>query len=201
MNTFIQNGARKSLALLVIALPVQAEDTNHSHTSAYAGQEHRQIKSLSQADIAQLKAGAGWGLAKTAELNGVPGPLHLLEMKEQIDLSPTQTESIEALYQKMKLEAVALGAQLIEQEWALEQRFRENMPDADELKEMLNAIGETSAALRYVHLSAHLSTPDILTEHQMRKYNNLRGYDSGDPCHNIPAGHNANMWRKHNDCE
>jgi len=27
----------------------------------------------------------------------------------------------------------------------------------------------------------------------------LRGY-GGDPCANVPAGHNAEMWRRHNNC-
>jgi len=54
-------------------------------------------------------------------------------------------------------------------------------------------------ALRYIHLSTHLKTPEILSKAQIGKYNGLRGY-SADPCANIPAGHDADMWRKHNKC-
>jgi hypothetical protein len=39
-------------------------------------------------------------LAKAAELNGVPGPAHLLEMKEKIDLSAEQIRVIEDIYMK-----------------------------------------------------------------------------------------------------
>ena len=61
--------------------------SDHSHKSKYAGEEKREIKSLSETDIEELKNGKGWGLAKAAELNGLPGPAHLLEMKEEINLS------------------------------------------------------------------------------------------------------------------
>jgi hypothetical protein len=55
--------------------------------------------------------------------------------------------------------------------------------------------------LRYVHLVTHLETSSILTPQQIEKYNRLRGYGSGDPCKNIPQGHDAEMWKKHNNCK
>ena len=61
-------------------------------------------------------------------------------------------------------------------------------------------IGETRAALRYVHLSAHLEMKKILTTDQINQYNHLRGYASDDPCANVPDGHDPDMWRKHNNC-
>ena len=51
-----------------------------------------------------------------------------------------------------------------------------------------------------VHLSAHLVTPNLLTQKQIEKYNMLRGY-SDDPCANVPDGHDPAMWRRHNRCE
>jgi hypothetical protein len=74
----------------------------------------REIKSLSASDIEELQNGKGWGLAKAAELNGVPGPVRLLEMKEEIDLNAEQIQAIEDIYRKMKQEAVPLGLELIE---------------------------------------------------------------------------------------
>jgi hypothetical protein len=52
--------------------------------------QERAIKSLSDADIKALRRGEGWGLALPAELNGMPGPAHLLELKDQIPLSQYQ---------------------------------------------------------------------------------------------------------------
>ena len=59
-----------------------------THPSPYVGQDTRPIKSLSADDILELRRGGGWGLAKAAELNGMPGPAHLLELKDEIPLSP-----------------------------------------------------------------------------------------------------------------
>ena len=182
-----------------LACPAMADNSNH--LSDYAGQQGRLIKSLSADDIEQLQAGSGWGLAKAAELNGVPGPRHLLEMKDQIGLSGSQVKSIENLFYEMNTAAVKLGKELIEKERLLEQRFQSDIPSAEELKSLLTDIGTTRSSLRFVHLSAHLKTPEILNTHQINKYNQLRGYASDDPCTNVPEGHDASMWRKHNGCE
>lgn len=69
-----------ALPILIAAFAAQAAETNHSRASKYAGQQKRLIKSLSPGDIAELRRGGGWGLAKAAELNGLPGPAHLLDM-------------------------------------------------------------------------------------------------------------------------
>jgi hypothetical protein len=61
--------------------PHAGHQAPQSFASPYAGQETRRIKSLSEQDIDELRQGRGWGLAKAAELNGLPGPAHLLEMR------------------------------------------------------------------------------------------------------------------------
>ena len=67
------------LFIILILIPFSLwAASSHSHKSKYAGQEVREIKSLSESDIEELKNGRGWGLAKAAELNGVPGPIHWL---------------------------------------------------------------------------------------------------------------------------
>ena len=171
------------------------------YKSKYIGQEKRDIKSLSNEDIKELKAGAGWGLAKAAELNGLPGPKHILEMKQEIELTAKQEEMIITLYNKMNKEAVRLGNKLIEYEEELNNRFAERDIDEKILEELLRKISETYKSLRFTHLSAHLQTPGILSATQIEKYNKLRGYSSDDPCENIPKGHDPVMWRKHNNCD
>jgi hypothetical protein len=47
--------------------------------SPYAGLQTRPIKTLSEQQVADLKAGRGMGLALAAELNGYPGPAHVLD--------------------------------------------------------------------------------------------------------------------------
>ncbi|CAN7503757.1 hypothetical protein LJR255_003422 [Pararhizobium sp. LjRoot255] len=61
-----------TLALtLLLPATAGAQQAHHDHKSAYAGEEVRSIKSLSEDDISELRRGGGWGLAKAAELNGM----------------------------------------------------------------------------------------------------------------------------------
>jgi len=189
------------LLLILMLIPMSIfSAADHSHQSKYAGEEKREIKSLSTTDIEELKAGKGWGLAKAAELNGVPGPVHLLEMKEEIDLSANQIRAIEDIYKKMKQEAISLGLELIELERELNKHFANRTITDELLRQILQGIAQVQRQLRYVHLSAHLNTPDILNSEQITLYNKLRGYSSDDPCENVPNGHDPEMWKKHHNC-
>ena len=85
------NGIVFVLIFISITLASFASERHQSH---YVGQENRKIKSLSHKDIQELQSGAGWGLAKPAELNGVPGPIHVLELKQNLALSKEQVEQI-----------------------------------------------------------------------------------------------------------
>ena len=184
--------------ILIATFAFSAPD--HTHKSKYAGEEKREIKSLSATDIEELQNGKGWGLAKAAELNGVPGPVHLLEMKEEIDLSAEQIQAIEDIYRKMKQEAVPLGLELIELEIELNNHFANRTITNELLRQILQKITQVHRQLRYVHLSTHLKTPDILKSEQITLYNKLRGYSSDDPCENVPKGHDPEMWKKHHNC-
>lgn len=189
------------LALLLPGSAAQANESASSHHSKYAGQENRAIKSLSAEDIAELRRGGGWGLAKAAELNGVPGPIHLLEMKDEIALDESQRSAIDAIYRRMKSQAITHGERLIDLERRLESDFRGRTITDALLRASLSAIAETKKELRYAHLAAHIETLKILSEKQIRTYNALRGYSKPDPCANVPKGHNAEMWRRHNNCD
>jgi hypothetical protein len=166
----------------------------------YAGQQDREIKSLSADDIAELKAGKGWGLAKPAELNGYPGPSHVLELKEKLGLTPGQEAGIKGLFDEMKAAAVPLGLKLIDLERDLDELYISKTVNSKNLEELLLKIGEVRSRLRFAHLSAHLKTVEILSKEQVAKYNELRGYGKTDPCKNVPEGHDPAMWKKHNGC-
>jgi Spy/CpxP family protein refolding chaperone len=190
------------VALLVwlVSSAAMAGEKRHSHTSKYAGQETRAIKSLSPDDIAELRRGGGWGLARAAELNGVPGPVHLLELKDEIPLTAAQVKQIRDVYEDMRKRAMRQGEVLIERERELEEHFRNGTIDDRRLLLSLDRIAAARKTLRYIHLATHLKTPEILTPDQIEKYNRLRGYAGSDPCSAIPKGHDAAMWRKHNGC-
>lgn len=134
------------------------------------------MKSLSPEDIAELRRGGGWGLAKTAELNGMPGPAHLLELKDQIPLTPEQVVAVTEIYERMRADAVAEGERFIAGEEALEKAFRAGTVSEESLRAMLHDIEQSRARLRFIHLAAHLGTPAPLSEEQIARYNALRGY-------------------------
>ncbi len=187
-----------ALSLLMIgSLAAQHQE----HTSEYVGQEHREIKSLSDNDIVQLKAGQGWGLAKAAELNGVPGPSHILDMKSEISLSDEQVKQIEVIFGEMQKQAIKFGEQLIQKEKKLNNAFAEGTINRSELQALTKEIGLIRGELTFVHLSAHLKAAEILTTEQIDQYNKLRGYDLiKDPCKEVPEGHDHEMWKLHNNC-
>lgn len=191
--------AKRLLILFLTLFSVNAL-TATEYKSHYIGQESREIKSLSEDAISQLKSGKGWGLAKAAELNGLPGPAHILQMKKEINLTKDQERKIQQLFNSMKSKAIPLGHELIELERALNNAFSDRSITRESLRDQLDKIAQVRMQLRYVHLETHLLTPGILSETQVKKYNLLRGYAKGDPCNNIPAGHDAAMWKKHNDC-
>jgi hypothetical protein len=176
-----------------------AQHAGHAPASPYAGEEARAIKSLSPDDIAELRRGGGWGLAKAAELNGVPGPAHLLELKDAVPLNKEQIAAIGEIFATMQADAIAEGERLIGHEQALDDAFRTRSVTQDSLRRLLANIEQSRAALRYIHLAAHLSASALLTKEQTTRYVALRGY--GDPCANVPEGHDAAMWRRHVGCE
>lgn len=190
-----------SLAAVSAETTIAQEHRGHGAHAAspYAGMEGREIKSLSPEDLSELRRGGGWGLALPAELNGVPGPAHLLELKDDIPLDPGQTAAIEAIYTEMREEAIAAGEALIAAEQALETAFRDGMPDDAALKSLIAAAEAARSELRYVHLSRHLMTPPLLRPEQIARYSELRGY-TANPCASIPEGHDPAMWRRHNGC-
>jgi hypothetical protein len=149
--------------------------------SPYAGMQSRSIKALSVQQIEDLKAGRGMGLALAAELNGYPGPAHVLELSDKLTLSAAQRERIQKLFESMKMESTPIGARLIEQEGALDQQFANRSITPEALKDATVKIGVTQAELRNAHLKYHLETAQILSPDQMKHYAELRGYTSDAP--------------------
>lgn len=155
----------------MLSLPLSANTI-----SPYSGEQHRNIKALSPSDIQSLEAGKGWGLAKSAELNGVPGPAHLLELKSQIHLSAEQVEAIQAVWNAMNRSAIEHGRRYLATETKIEQFFAETNNDEETLNILLKKAAEQLATLRYVHLKAHLQVKPLLTKQQILQYQALRGY-------------------------
>lgn len=152
----------------------------------YGGMQHRAVKALSAEQIADLRAGRGMGFALAAELNGYPGPIHVLEHADALVLTPHQRQRTQSLYEAMKAEAIPLGEKLIAQETALDRAFATRSITPEFLAAATAAIGGTQAALRATHLRYHLAQIEVLTPEQVRRYAELRGYAGGE---HAPAQH------------
>ncbi len=142
----------------------------------YAGLQSRPIKALSREQIAALTAGEGMGLALAAELNGYPGPRHVLDLANQIGLTDEQRTRIQQLFDAMKSEAIPLGQKLIAAERDLNSAFTERTITPERLQAATAALGELQGKLRDTHLKYHLATAALLSPDQIHRYTELRGY-------------------------
>ena len=159
----------------LVALPVLAE----APPTPYAGQQIRTIKALSTEEIAALQTGEGMGIAKAAELNGYPGPRHVLDLAVQLKLTPDQRQQVQVIFDRMSAAAKPLGAELVERERVLDQLFQKGEISPDRLSAETTTIATIQGRLRSVHLAAHLETRAMLNQEQIALYQQLRGY--GDP--------------------
>jgi Fe2+ transport system protein B len=151
--------------------------TNHkNHHAPYAGLQKRDIKALSAEQIKDLQSGKGMSLALAAELNGYPGPAHVLELADSLQLSSQQKSQMDKLFTAMSDETKALGIKLIEDEKILDTLFKNKSVNANNLKTATLQIGQTQAKLREAHLRYHLLTIEILSKEQINNYQRLRGY-------------------------
>lgn len=160
-------------SLTLLALAAQ-------QTSPYLGQETRDIKALSSDDVNAYLAGKGMGFAKAAELNGFPGPAHVLELATPLALTPDQRSRTEALFASMQALAKELGRALIEEERKLDRLFATKTVTVEALNRTLGEIGSLQAKVRAAHLEAHLAQAQILSPEQNARYAELRGYGDTD---------------------
>jgi hypothetical protein len=167
------------------AAPPQGTTSSSSSSSPYAGEERRDIKALSAQEVQALLGGRGMGFAKAAELNGYPGPAHVLELGGELSLSAEQRRRTEALFVAMEREAIVLGKALVAAELEVDRLFAGGTVTAQSLEPALARAGELQAKLRGVHLQAHIEQAQILDAAQVERYSLLRGYrgDGGQGAH------------------
>lgn len=187
---------RAVLIVLTVVAGAVAAQASDGASQPYAGQQGRAVTSLSPDDLVQIEAGQGWGLAKPAELNGYPGPAHVLELSDELKLSDAQRQEIEVIFKAMKAAAIAAGKLYIDAERKVDEVFRSGAATPDQLSAAAMAAGKRLAALRLVHLEAHITTAALLSTHQRRQYDQLRGYAGGGG-HDGHQGHGAHQKHGH----
>lgn len=158
--------------------------------SPYAGQQSREIKTLSPAEREGYLQGKGMGFAKAAELNHFPGPAHVLELAGELQLTDEQTARTREIHAHMQREAQRLGRALVEKERHLDELFAAERVTSRSLNTLLREIGLIQTDLRQVHLQAHLEQKMVLTPEQVAKYDVLCGY-TGIAHQHDPGAHHA----------
>jgi Spy/CpxP family protein refolding chaperone len=174
-----------------IAVLILAAGTSLAQSpQPYAGLHNRALKALSDEQLDDLKAGRGMGLALAGELNGYPGPKHVLELARELNLSDAQRIRTQQLFDDMKTEAIPLGEQLIAAEIDLDRQFSSRTITPTSLTAATATISATQGTLRATHLKYHLAMVDVLTPEQIARYGELRGYGAAAPAGHSPGMHN-----------
>jgi len=160
------------------------------NVSPYRGQMNTAIRGLSEHEVSDLRQGRGMGRARAAELNGYPGPRHVLDAVQagELTLTPEQTRNAEQLYDGMVHEAQRLGAQILREEQNLEGEFRGRRISESDLRTRTLRIASLEGERRAVHLRAHIQMRAALSAPDIQKYNAIRGYD-------VPAEEQQHHYR------
>lgn len=151
---------------------------SHRQDAPYAGQENREIKALTTQEIEGYLNGMGMGLSLVAELNHYPGPRHVLELADQLELSDQQIEQTQALFNQMKKKAMTIGETYIAKERELNKMFETENVSSSTVDSLVVEIGKIKGTLRATHISTHIEMRNILTSEQIKQYDKLRGYGS-----------------------
>jgi Spy/CpxP family protein refolding chaperone len=170
---------KKVITVAIIAMLTSGCAAVAPTVSPYVGQEARQIKALSATEIAAYVEGKGMGFAKPAELNGYPGPMHVLELADQLLLTSEQKAASEALLLKHKTEVRELGRNYVSAEAAIDKLFASRLVTAEALRLAIDDSAKIQSRIRGAHLETHLQQTALLTPEQNAAYQKLRGYGSG----------------------
>ena len=167
--------------MLMIAASLACAAPLGAQTSPYAHEAPRSIKALADDEVASLLDGAGMGFARAAELNGVPGPRHALDLADSLHLDDAQRIALRDVFAQMQARARGLGSEIVQHERELDASFAAGTITAEDVQRRSVELGRLYGELRAVHLAAHLETATVLNAHQIARYAVLRGYAGETP--------------------
>lgn len=134
-----------------------------------------QRMAIYQREIDEVLAdGRGAGLAFAADQNGYPGPLHVLELTRELQITAEQEARMRGLFEAMRSEARVRAGRLAAAEARLARLFADRAADEGAVRAAVQDAEAARRDVRLVHLLAHLQTHDVLTEAQRQKYHELR---------------------------
>ena len=163
-----------SAAVAVVALfGVASSPSWGQHDHGHAG-GHQAAEACSAEFDKVVGEGRGFGMAFAADQNGYPGPMHVLELKDRLKLTPDQEAKARALMHAMFSESKPKSARLLEAEAKLRRLFADRAADDAAVRAAVGEVERARSQVRLVHLLAHLETRDLLTEDQRRIYHEAR---------------------------
>ena len=182
------------VAVLLVALLAAcggdvSERPESRSNEPYAGLDERRIRALSPERVADLLAGRGAGYALAAELNDYPGPMHVLDLADELELTPRQRRLARTLEAENHRQASALGRRLVRLEAELDRAFRARTISGRTVERLTGPIASIEGRLRAVHLRAHLAMRGALEPAQIARYAEIRGY-AGDRRHHSATTEN-----------
>ena len=154
--------------------PATSQDHRHQAGAPAGSTGHDRAQACAQEFDSVVRDGRGFGMAFAADQNGYPGPLHVLELKERLALTPEQQRSMQTLMDGMFAEARPAGARLLEAEARLRALFAETRADEAAVRAAVADVENRRAHVRLVHLLTHLRTRDLLTPEQRSAYQAAR---------------------------
>lgn len=150
---------------------------HHGGHGSHSGQglaPHRQMQAMLDETDRVIAQGLGAGMAFAADQNGYPGPRHVLELKDRLQLTPAQEARVTALQTAMFADARPKSARLLDAEARLRRLFAEGAADEARVRAAVAEIERARTEVRLVHLLTHLETRALLTEEQRRAYHEAR---------------------------
>ena len=160
----------KTLLLSMACVSLLATLASAQHSQPVKMQHHACLEEERQA----IEKGEGFGMALAADRHGYPGPKHILELKNELALTPEQEKQVRALFDRMRGRALVTGKHVLDKEAELEQLFASGAAEAAAVRPRLDEIARLRAELRWVHVSAHLDAYKLLTAEQRARYHHLR---------------------------
>src|SRR5499433_2843028 len=165
--------ASSSAVMVLALLGAAASESWGQHGHGHAG-GHQAAETCSAEFDKVVGEGRGFGLAFAADQNGYPGPLHVLELKDQLKLTADQEAKAQALLHAMFAESKPKSARLLEAEAKLRRLFADRAADDAAVRAAVAEVERARSEVRLVHLLTHLRTRDLLTEDQRRIYHAAR---------------------------
>jgi Spy/CpxP family protein refolding chaperone len=156
-------------ALFTAASSASWGQPEHGHAGG-----HQAAEACSAEFDKVVAEGRGFGMAFAADQNGYPGPMHVLELKDRLKLTPDQEAKAQTLMHAMFSESKPKSARLLAAEAKLRGLFADRTADDAAVRAAVGEVERARSEVRLVHLLAHLKTRDLLTENQRRIYHEAR---------------------------